>query len=116
MDINPLELATDSRTGKKSDFFNNVYQVSDTLKQIFGLGDIQHPILKEAIKRAYIEKGFLKADRSTWENEPPQFQDIWDLLEFMEQNEGNNVRNLKSCSRLYFFEAFTNSSFINSSC
>ncbi|MDD3639988.1 MAG: DUF87 domain-containing protein [Bacteroidales bacterium] len=95
MNINPLELATDSRTGNKLDFFNNIYQVSDTLKQIFGLGDIQHPILKEAIKRAYHEKGFIKSDRNTWNNEPPKFHEIWDILEFMEQNEGKKIASLK---------------------
>jgi hypothetical protein len=95
MDINPLELSTDKNKGHKSSFMNNVYQVSGILKQIFGLGDIQHPILKDAIKRAYYEKGFSVNDRSTWDNEPPAFQDIWDVLEFMEQNEGMNVRNLK---------------------
>jgi len=95
MDINPLELSTDSSKGQKTSFMNNVYQVSGILKQIFGLGDIQHPILKDAIKRAYYEKGFSISDRSTWNNEPPAFQDIWDVLEFMEQNEGMNVRNLK---------------------
>jgi len=95
MDINPLELATDNRTGNKLDFFNNIYQVSDTLKQIFGLGDIQHPILKEAIKRAYHEKGFIKSDRNTWNNEPPKFHEIWEILEFMEQNEGKKISSLK---------------------
>ena len=95
MDINPLELSISSSSGEMSSYMNNVYQVSGILKQIFGLGDIQHPLLKDAIKRAYQEKGFSVADRSTWNNNPPQFQDIWTILEFMEQNEGTNVRNLK---------------------
>lgn len=95
MDINPLELSVDGNTGQKIGYMSNVYQVSSILKQIFGLGDIQHPVLKEAIKRAYQEKGFSVSDRATWNNEPPQFQDIWSILEFMEQNEGTNVRNLK---------------------
>ncbi len=95
MDVNPLELSINGSTGEKVSYMNNVYQVSGILKQIFGLGDIQHPILKDAIKRAYQEKGFSVSDRSTWNNEPPQFQDIWTILEFMEQNEGSNVRNLK---------------------
>lgn len=95
MDINPLELSIDGNTGNKTGYMSNVYQVSSILKQIFGLGDIQHPVLKDAIKRAYQEKGFSISDRATWNNEPPAFQDIWSILEFMEQNEGNNVRNLK---------------------
>jgi len=95
MNINPLELSTNSSTGEKVSYMNNVYQVSGILKQIFGLGDIQHPLLKDAIKRAYQEKGFSISDRNTWNNEPPQFHDIWTILEFMEQNEGKNVKNLK---------------------
>jgi hypothetical protein len=95
MDINPLELSVDGSSGQKIGYMSNVYQVSSILKQIFGLGDIQHPVLKDAIKRAYQEKGFSVADRSTWNNTPPQFQDIWSILEFMEQSEGANVRNLK---------------------
>jgi len=95
MDINPLELSLNGSSGEKVGYMNNVYQVSGILKQIFGLGDIQHPVLKDAIKRAYQEKGFSVSDRTTWNNEPPQFQDIWSILEFMEQSEGNNVRNLK---------------------
>lgn len=95
MDINPLELSVDGNTGSKIGYMSNVYQVSSILKQIFGLGDIQHPVLKDAIKRAYQEKGFSVSDRTTWNNEPPQFHDIWTILEFMEQNEGSNVRNLK---------------------
>jgi len=95
MDINPLELSVDGNTGKKTGYMSNVYQVSSILKQIFGLGDIQHPVLKDAIKRAYLEKGFSVTDRTTWDNEPPRFQDIWEILEFMEQTEGANVRNLK---------------------
>jgi hypothetical protein len=95
MDINPLELSIDGNTGQRIGYMSNVYQVSSILKQIFGLGDIQHPVLKDAIKRAFQEKGFSVTDRATWNNEPPQFQDIWAILEFMEQNEGTNVRNLK---------------------
>ncbi len=95
MDINPLELSLDGNTGQKIGYMSNVYQVSSILKQIFGLGDIQHPVLKDAIKRAYQEKGFSVNDRTTWNNEPPKFQDIWSILEFMEQTEGANVRNLK---------------------
>ena len=95
MDINPLELSLNGTTGEKKDYMHNVYQVSAILKQIFGLGDIQHPVLKDAIKRAYQEKGFSISDRTTWNNEPPQFEDIWAILEFMEQNGGSNVRNLK---------------------
>lgn len=95
MNINPLELSINSSIGEKLTYMNNVYQVSGILKQIFGLGEIQHPLLKDAIKRAYQERGFSISDRNTWNNNPPEFQDIWTILEFMEQNEGKNVKNLK---------------------
>jgi len=95
MNINPLELAKDSKTGNKSNFFNNVYQVGETMKNLFSLADIQYPTLKDSIKRAYFEKGFVKSDQTTWNNEPPQFQDIWEILLFMEQNEGRKLSSLK---------------------
>lgn len=95
MNINPLELATDSKTGNKTNFFNNVYQVGEAMKNLFNLADIQYPTLKDAIKRAYFEKGFVKSDQTTWNNEPPQFQDIWEILLFMEENEGRKLSSLK---------------------
>lgn len=111
MNINPLELASDSNTGNKTNFYNNVYQVGDTMKNIFGLGDIQYPMLKEAIKRAYSEKGFVKSDPTSWNNEPPQFEDIWTILEFMESHEGKKLSSLK-----YRIEPlFENEIFVSSS-
>lgn len=109
MDINPLELTLDGSTGEKNSFMSNVYQVSDILKNIFGLGSIQHPILKEAIKRAFFEKGFSVKDRSTWRNEPPKFEDIWSILEVMEENEGANVKNLRYRIEPLFENAIFNS-------
>ena len=102
MDVNPLELSIDGNSGERISYMNNVYQISGILKQIFGLGDIQHPVLKDAIKRAYQENGFSVSNRTSWNNDPPQFQDIWNVLEFMEQNEGVNVRNLKYKNRAAF--------------
>ncbi len=95
MDVNPLELSISNSSSEKVSYISNVYQVAGILKQIFGLGDIQHPLLKEAIKRAYQERGFSLSSRNTWNNEPPQFSDIWSVLEIMEENEGASVRNLK---------------------
>lgn len=112
MNVNPLELSINSNTGEKISFMNNVYQVSGILKQIFSLGDIQHSTLKDAIKRVYHEKGFSVQNRDTWENEPPLFMDIWTMLEFMEANEGSNVKNLK-----YRIEPlFENNIFISGDC
>jgi len=95
MDLNPLKLSINPETGEKESYMNNVYQVGGILKQIFGLGEIQHPILKDAIKRAYQEKGFSVTEKNTWNNEPPEFQDIWNIIEYMEKNEGGNVKSLK---------------------
>jgi hypothetical protein len=94
MDINPLELSLDGNTGNRIGFMNNIYQVSSILKQIFGLGPIQESLLKDAIKQAYQEKRFSVEDRSTWNNKPPQFQDIWSILQLMKQN-GEKLINLK---------------------
>jgi hypothetical protein len=94
MDINPLELSLDGNTGNRIGFMNNIYQVSSILKQIFGLGTIQESLLKDAIKQAYQEKRFSVEDRSTWNNKPPQFQDIWSILQLMKQN-GEKLINLK---------------------
>lgn len=95
MNINPLELATDSKTGLKTNFFNNVYQVGEAMKNLFNLADIQYPTLKDALKRAYFEKGFVKSNPTTWNNTPPDFQDIWEIIEFMEANEGRKLSSLK---------------------
>jgi len=95
MDINPLKLSINAITGEKESYMNNVYQVGGILKQIFGLGEIQHPILKDAIKRAYQEKGFSVKEKESWNNEPPEFQDIWNIIEYMEKNESGNVKSLK---------------------
>ena len=109
MEINPLEVSIDTFTGQKQKFMNNVYQVASTLKQIFDLGDIQNAVLTDAIKRTYIENGFIANDRTTWNNPTPPFNQILDLLEFMEKNEGGNVKNLKYRIR----PLFENDVFIN---
>ena len=92
--INPFEVPKDRLTDKKLNYQKVVYQVSASLKRIFGLGDIQHAILRDAINQAYIIKGFIPGGKESWENEPPTLSDIWSILKEKEKNEGGNVRNL----------------------
>jgi hypothetical protein len=92
--INPFEVPKDRLTDKKLNYQKVVYQVSASLKRIFGLGGIQHAILRDAINQAYIIKGFIPGDKQSWESDPPTLSDVWSILKEKENNEGGNVRNL----------------------
>jgi hypothetical protein len=70
-----------------------VYQVASSLARIFGLGEIQHAILRDAIGQAFVQNGFSNS-KSTWGNQPPTLLQVWDILRHAEQVEGGNVRNL----------------------
>jgi hypothetical protein len=45
----PLEVPIDPHSGKKQTYIKVVYQVANSLAKIFGLGDIQHGILRDSI-------------------------------------------------------------------
>ncbi len=92
--INHFEVQKDRLTDKKQNYQKVVYQVSASLKRIFGLGDIQHAILRDAINQAYIIKGFMPGDKESWETDPPTLHDVWSILKEKENTEGGNVRNL----------------------
>lgn len=94
LEINPLELPVDPHTGKRQNYMKTVYQVAASLTKIFGLGDIQHAILRDAISQAYIQSGFVISDKQTWNNAAPPFLQIRDILRHKEITEGGNVRNL----------------------
>jgi Helicase HerA, central domain len=49
INVNPLEVPIDPHSGKKQTYIKVVYQVANSLAKIFGLGDIQHAILRESI-------------------------------------------------------------------
>lgn len=92
--INPLEVPIDPHSGKKQTYVKVVYQVANSLAKIFGLGDIQHAILRDAISQAFITAGFAPNNKVTWERPAPNFSTVWTILKHMEQSIGGNVRNL----------------------
>ncbi len=94
IDVNPLEVPLDPHSGKKQNYMKVVYQVAASLAKIFGLGDIQHSILRDAIGQAFVLNGFIIGNKETWNNIPPTLEKVWDILHHKEINEGGNVRNL----------------------
>jgi len=94
IDVNPLEVPDDPHTGGKQNFMKTVYQVATSLAKIFGLGDIQRAILRDAINQAFVVNGFVAGNKSTWGHEPPTLSQVWEILKHLEATEGGNVRNL----------------------
>ncbi|MEM2941633.1 MAG: type IV secretion system DNA-binding domain-containing protein [Thermoproteota archaeon] len=94
ININPLEVPDDPQTGNKQNFMKVVYQVATSLAKIFGLGDIQKAILRDAIGQAFVVSGFVVGNRTTWDNNPPTLSMVWEILKHLERTEGGNVRNL----------------------
>ena len=94
IDVNPLEVPDDPHTGNKQNFKKVVYQVATSLAKIFGLGEIQRAILRDAINQAFVVNGFVGGNRETWGNRPPTLSQVWEILKNLEQSEGGNVRNL----------------------
>jgi len=92
--INPFEVPMDRLTNKKQNYQKVVYQVAASLKRIFGLGDIQHAELRDAISQAYAVKGFISGKKETWENDPPSIADVWSILKEKEKVGSATVRNL----------------------
>ncbi len=94
IDVNPLEVPDDPQTGNKQNFMKVVYQVATSLAKIFGLGDIQRAILRDAIGQAFVVNGFVAGNKEAWSNSPPTLSQVWEILKHLEKTEGGNVRNL----------------------
>jgi hypothetical protein len=94
INVNPLEVPIDPHTGKKQTYVKVVYQVANSLARIFGLGDIQHAILRDAISQAFVAAGFSPNNKETWQSAAPGFTSVWTILKHMEEQIGGNVRNL----------------------
>lgn len=94
INVNPLEVPIDPHSGKKQTYVKVVYQVANSLAKIFGLGDIQHAILRDAISQAFTAAGFIPNKKDTWELPAPHFSSVWEILKHMEASVGGNVRNL----------------------
>lgn len=91
--INPLTVPLDPITGQPTDYRNVVYQVTESLADIFGLGDIQKRFLKRAVDSAYKNAGFSR-NSTTWSHPAPVFASIWDELKAIEEEEKKTTRNL----------------------
>ncbi|MCA0453974.1 MAG: type IV secretion system DNA-binding domain-containing protein [Chloroflexi bacterium] len=94
IEVNPLEVPIDPHSGKKQNYMKVVYQVAASLAKIFGLGDIQHAILRDSIGQAFIQNGFAIGNKDSWENPAPTLSQVWAILQHKESTEGGNVRNL----------------------
>jgi hypothetical protein len=94
INVNPLEIPLDPHSGKKQNYVKVVYQVANSLAKIFGLGEIQHAILRDAINQAFVAAGFAPNDKETWQRHAPNFSAVWTILQQMEEEIGGNVRNL----------------------
>jgi len=94
INVNPLEIPLDPHSGKKQNYVKVVYQVANSLAKIFGLGDIQHATLRDAINQAFVAAGFSPNNKETWQQPAPNFSAVWSILKQMEEEIGGNVRNL----------------------
>jgi len=94
INVNPLELPLDPHSGRKQSYIKVVYQVSYSLAKIFGLGDIQHAILRDAIGQTFVAAGFMPNNKESWLRPAPNFSEVWTILKHMEKEIGGNVRNL----------------------
>lgn len=94
INVNPLEIPLDPHSGKKQNYVKVVYQVANSLAKIFGLGEIQHAILRDAINQAFVAVGFVPNNKETWQQPAPRFSSVWGILKQMEEEIGGNVRNL----------------------
>jgi DNA phosphorothioation-dependent restriction protein DptH len=94
INVNPLEIPLDPHSGKKQNYVKVVYQVANSLAKIFGLGEIQHAILRDAINQAFVAAGFVPNIKETWQRPAPNFSAVWTILKHMEEEIGGNVRNL----------------------
>jgi energy-coupling factor transporter ATP-binding protein EcfA2 len=85
--INPLEFSENEKPE------NIIYEVSGIIKKIFGLGEIQESILRQAIKNSYLFSGIDLRDPGSVEKYPT-FQDVKDNIYRLETS--SNKRNIDS--------------------
>lgn len=68
--INPFEVAENERPESV------MYEITDIIKKLFGLGDIQEAILRNAIRQSYLEKGINLKQKGAGNSNFPTFSDI----------------------------------------
>jgi len=95
INVDALDVPLDPHgAGKKQNYLKVLYQVANSLTKIFGLAEIQHAILRDAISQAFTSAGFAPNGKETWQLPSPPFSNVWTILEQMEEEIGGNVRNL----------------------
>ena len=91
--INPLTIPLDPLTDQPSDYRNVVYQVTESLSDIFGLGNIQKRLLKRTFEETYRVAGFTRK-ATTWTKPAPSFEQAWETLQEIARQEKGSARNL----------------------
>jgi hypothetical protein len=72
--LNPLRLSRYSPTER-------VNELVESLTHTTGLTDLQASEVGDVLEQAYIQRGILEEDQSTWTKPPPTWADLVDILE-----------------------------------
>lgn len=77
--INPMEL--DSKSAEETGLYDQRKVLRDMIRNaVPALGHRQNAILRDAIEEAYANAGFDDTDPSTWNSNPPTFEDVESIL------------------------------------
>lgn len=76
VNINPLELPTDPKTGEKANPVQLVHEVTDIIDGIYRLGIQQKALLRKALFYTLGEAGIYKDQPDTWGKSPPDFEEL----------------------------------------
>lgn len=77
--VNPMEL--DSQSAEETGLYDQRKVIRDMIRNaVPALGHRQNAILRDAIEEAYFGAGFDDGDPGTWQNEPPTFADVEQIL------------------------------------
>jgi len=107
--INPLEISGESRPE------NVVYEISDIIKKIFQLGEIQEAILRHAIRQSYLDYGIDLKKKGPF-SDYPNFSDVEANIYRQEDSKnktsiGSLISRIEPLFELDVFKSSTNISF-----
>ncbi len=107
--INPLEINGESRPE------NVVYEISDIIKKIFQLGEIQEAILRHAIRQSYLDYGIDLKKKGPF-SDYPNFSDVEANIYRQEDSKnktsiGSLISRIEPLFELDVFKSQTNISF-----
>ncbi len=107
--INPLEISGESRPE------NVVYEISDIIKKIFQLGEIQEAILRHAIRQSYLDYGIDLKKKGPF-SDYPNFADVEANIYRQEDSKnktsiGSLISRIEPLFELDVFKSGTNISF-----